>query len=70
MQTKCVTYTTFNADYLAVPNNLPTHTGRADLLTSIYLRAHPRDNIGLFLLSGKGGRIVFYPYRRHYIIHH
>ena len=26
MQTKYVTYTSFNADYLAVPNNLLTHT--------------------------------------------
>ena len=39
-----------------------THTGRADLLTSFNILAHPRDNIRLFFQKCKGGRIVFYPY--------
>ena len=62
MQTKCVTYTSFNADYLAVPNNSLTHTSRADLLTSINIRTHMRTKIyGFSCFRAREAALFFIP---------
>ena len=54
----------FNVEYLAksdISINTHTHTGKADLLTSINIRGHPRVNIRLFLQKCKGSLNVFCP---------
>ena len=63
MNTKCVTYTSFNADYLAVPNNLltHTHTGKAYLFTSIKIRAHPRAIYGFSCICAREAGLFFVP---------
>ena len=75
MQKVCETIGLFNAEYLAVSDisinthtHTHTHTQLALLAQTTLLKcAGTRVNIRLFLQSGKGSRIVFYPYKNYFL---